>query len=173
MSPSQNATDGPQIRPSHIDLPDGNQQATGHARRMAENAASPLNMPPGAIHGLESIQESGILDLGGRSPQSETSSLLQLPVPGFPSGAELALVAVQYLPTPLIVLNSLKTVVLANEAMGRLLGYGEDTEGSVSDDGISASDRLMGKTLNQVGVDMIQDGRCVFVSAFVKIKLMI
>jgi len=39
-----------------------------------------------------------------------------------PSGASLAFTALQFLPTPLLVLSQDKTVVLANEAMGRLLG---------------------------------------------------
>ncbi|PWW73294.1 hypothetical protein C7212DRAFT_218172 [Tuber magnatum] len=39
-----------------------------------------------------------------------------------PSGASLAFTALQFLPTPLLILSQNKKVVLANEAMGRLLG---------------------------------------------------
>jgi hypothetical protein len=70
----------------------------------------------------------------------------------------------QYLPYPMIVLNVLKTLVLANEAMGRLLDV-EGLEGdTASDDGISALDRLKGQTLSQMGIDMLQDGRPVWVT---------
>ena len=69
--------------------------------------------------------------------------------------AEVALAALQYLPTPLIVLNSLKTIVLANEAMGRLLGL-HDTD--------TVGDELKGQSLSQIGIDMISDGVPVWVS---------
>jgi hypothetical protein len=70
----------------------------------------------------------------------------------------------QYLPYPLLVLNSLKTLVLANEAMTRLLGI-EDRDGdSVSEDGLTATDRLRGQTLSQLGIDMLQEGRPVWVA---------
>ncbi|KYK58262.1 hypothetical protein DCS_05275 [Drechmeria coniospora] len=38
------------------------------------------------------------------------------------SPGQLAFSALRYLPMPVLVLNSLETVVLANEAMGRMLG---------------------------------------------------
>ena len=79
-----------------------------------------------------------------------------------PPTAEVALAALQYLPTPLLVLSSLKTIVLANEAMGRLLGIAnvEEQDG----DNEAATDVLRGQTLSQIGVDMISEGAPVWVS---------
>lgn len=78
------------------------------------------------------------------------------------SPGQLAFSALQYLPVPTLVLNNLKTVVLANEAMGRMLGiFSEDV------DEIHASttlERLRGQTLSQIGIDMLQDGRPVWVT---------
>ncbi|KAH0548656.1 hypothetical protein GP486_007800 [Trichoglossum hirsutum] len=91
---------------------------------------------------------------------------------GRPSSlAEVALSALQYLPTPVLVLSSLKTVVLGNEAMGRLLGLDLLTsaldDAGLGDDGgepLAVTDVLRGQTLSQIGVDMLQDGRPVWVS---------
>lgn len=79
------------------------------------------------------------------------------------SPGQLAFSTMQYLPVPLLVLNNLKTVVLANEAMGRLLGMNSESA-DLADDGPTAFERLRGQTLPQVGVDMLQDGRPVWVS---------
>src|SRR5579862_8278995 len=88
---------------------------------------------------------------------------------GVSSLAEVALSALQYLPTPVLVLSSLKTVILGNEAVGRLLGL--DVAGAlesveIGDGGqpLSVTDVLRGQTLSQIGVDMLQDGRPVWVS---------
>ncbi|TGJ88357.1 hypothetical protein E0Z10_g485 [Xylaria hypoxylon] len=74
------------------------------------------------------------------------------------SPAQLAFSAMELLPIPLLVLNNRKTVVLANEAMGRLLGLIEDypisREGSCS-----VSEILDGKTLSNIGIDILKDGR--------------
>lgn len=124
--------------------------------------SSPLRMPPGQIDGLASLHKD--MDMRGPlSPQSEAGSLLSLRIPGISSSADLALSAMQYLPTPLLVLSSLKTVVLANESMGRFLGLNHADEDS-SDDGRSFSDVLRGKTLSQIGVDMVVDGHPVWVT---------
>lgn len=68
----------------------------------------------------------------------------------------------QYLPVPTIVLNNLKTVVLANDAIGRMMGLiPEDGP----DDGAPATiDRLRGQTLSQIGIDMLQEGRPIWVT---------
>ena len=118
----------------------------------------PLDMPPGQIDGLDSLQAERFRELDGLSPRSDDSGMMHLRLPGLTTTTELAMAAMQYLPTPLIVLSSLKTVVLANEAMGRLLGFDHANEDG-SDDGKSTLERLRGQTLSQVGIDMIQDGR--------------
>jgi PAS domain-containing protein len=112
----------------------------------------------GQIDGLESVQAALVLNDGHKSLQPKGSNLqLRLPSPV----AEIAIAALQYLPMPVIVLNSLKTVVLANESICRLLGVGaEDAEGDeYVDGGLPVTERLKGKTLSQLGIDLLQDGR--------------
>ena len=90
-------------------------------------------------------------------------------IPTIPLSAELALTALQYLPTPLLVLSDLKTVLLANDAMGLLLGLNKyevddskDAEHEEKD--IVVGDLLEGQTLSQIGVDIVQDGQPVWVN---------
>jgi hypothetical protein len=106
----------------------------------------------------------------GKSVKNVTE--LQMDFPQVPVGAEIALVALQYLPTPVIVLTSLKTILLANEAMGRLLGL-EDKQDQEKDEQdieplsgntLSVTDMLRGQTLSQIGVDILQDGIPIWVS---------
>lgn len=86
---------------------------------------------------------------------------LDLPAnPANPAATETALAALQFLPTPLLVLSSLKTIVLANDAMGRLLGLHDNTAISHA----TITDSLKGQSLSQVGIDMISDGVPVWVS---------
>jgi len=76
-----------------------------------------------------------------------------------PKTAEIALAAISTLPTPLLVLSPLKTVVLANTAMGRLLGIlDKGCEDSRSATPETVTDILRGQTLSQIGIDMVQDG---------------
>jgi hypothetical protein len=116
---------------------------------------------------LENLQADIFMKDRGQSPArrgSGNSSLLHLDIPKFPTVAELAMSAMQYLPYPLLVLNGLKTLVMANEAMGRLLGIEDHNEDATSEDGVSGVDRLRGQTLGQLGIDMLQDGRPVWVT---------
>lgn len=111
-------------------------------------------------------------DGGLHSPESNLSSPpLFVNIPKMPSAAEAAFAALQYLPTPLLVLSSLKTVILANEAVGRLLGLDTlEDSGVVADDGngdredVPVADLLHGQTLSQLGIDMLQDGQQIWVS---------
>jgi PAS domain S-box-containing protein len=98
---------------------------------------------------------------------SQNAADLHIDIPQLPMAAEIALVALQYLPTPLIVLSSLKTILLANEAMGRLLGLKNRDEqdlGAPSSNAQTISDILRGQKLSQIGVDIMQDGTPVWVS---------
>lgn len=70
--------------------------------------------------------------------------------------AQLAFSALQHLPVPILVMNSLKTVVLANEAMGRMMGLVRDT--TCRDLVATALQQLRGQTLSQIGIDMLRDG---------------
>jgi PAS domain S-box-containing protein len=95
-----------------------------------------------------------------QSKRSHSASPFRLTMP-YISPGQLAFSAMQFLPVPLLVLNNFKTVVLANEAMGKLLGLPFDP-GNQPDS--CALDQLRGQTLSQVGIDMIQDGRPVWIS---------
>jgi PAS domain-containing protein len=137
-----------------------------HLDEEYDRPVSPLHMPPGQIDGLESLQTESLLKRRGQSPArrgSGNSSLLHLDIHRFPSPAELAMSAMQYLPYPLLVLSNLKTLIMANDAMGRLLGLENDDGDATSDDDLSGVDRLRGQTLSQLGIDMLQDGRPVWV----------
>ncbi|KAF5627202.1 hypothetical protein F25303_10911 [Fusarium sp. NRRL 25303] len=97
-------------------------------------------------------------DLGDAS-RSPSQSPFRLAMPSISPG-QLAFSAMQYLPVPTLVLNNLKTVVLANEAMGRMLGL--ITEDSDEEDTLPTIESLRGQTLSQVGVDILQDGQPVW-----------
>lgn len=101
---------------------------------------------------------------------------LSIKIPPRPAEADMAFIALQYLPMPVLVLSSTKTVVLANEAMSRLLGidlYAEDQQynGGQNDLERPASREfktptqiLHGKSLSDLGFDLIQNGNAVFVA---------
>jgi hypothetical protein len=65
------------------------------------------------------------------------------------------------MPVPLLVLSSAKTVVIANEAMGRLLGI--DFESTAFHD-LSISEALQDKSMADLGVDILQNGSPILVS---------
>lgn len=108
--------------------------------------------------------------LSPRSNRESPSLFVDIPTQSTKAITALtALTALQYLPTPLLVLSSLKTVILANEAMGRLLGLDTDPELDSGDgdgggqENYAAAD-LYGKSLSQIGIDLLQDDRPVWVS---------
>nr|POE49538.1 two-component system protein a [Quercus suber] len=101
---------------------------------------------------------------------------LSIRIPPSKLKADMAFTALQYLPMPVLVLSAQGTVVLANEAMGRLFGidvlYEHDEDDSDQDlltrlasrEVRSATDILHGVTLAQLGVDLLQAGSAVFVA---------
>ncbi|KAL9595868.1 MAG: hypothetical protein Q9219_006173 [cf. Caloplaca sp. 3 TL-2023] len=96
----------------------------------------------------------------GPTGPSTNGQPLAVNIPKLPAAAEAALAAFKYLPTPLLVLSSWKTIVLANDAMGRLLGLDAVQPNETSDDRNQAtSDLLRGQSMSQIGVDMLQDGQ--------------
>ncbi|VUC35990.1 unnamed protein product [Clonostachys rosea] len=97
----------------------------------------------------------------GPDTRTASPSPLRLPMPAISPG-QLAFSALQYLPVPTLVLNSLKTVVLANEALGRMLGLVQDNVTEI--EASTTLERLRGQTLSQVGIDMLQDGHPVWVT---------
>ncbi|KAJ4987400.1 histidine kinase hhk6p [Stagonosporopsis vannaccii] len=78
-----------------------------------------------------------------------------------PSAMVTSLTALQYLPVPLLVLSNEKSVVIANEAMGRLLGI--DFESTAFHD-FSISEVLQNKTMGELGIDILQNGSPLLVS---------
>ena len=64
-----------------------------------------------------------------------------------------SITALQYLPIPLLVLSSQKTVILANEAMGRLLGIGFKSAASQE---CTITEFLRDKRMTDLGIDILQ-----------------
>lgn len=102
---------------------------------------------------------------------------LSIRIPPAPVSTSTAFAALQYLPMPVLVLSSAKTIVLANEAAGKLLGIDLDEDDldtpSVEqsaqdalskDEAKSATDILYGVSLAQLGLDLLQRGNPVFVA---------
>jgi hypothetical protein len=73
---------------------------------------------------------------------------MSLHLPGIPTEMECAMTAMKYLPIPVLVLNSLKTVVIANESFGRLVAESKNTGHTESKHN---SESVIGQTLSQIG----------------------
>ncbi|KAF2682689.1 putative histidine kinase group protein-like protein [Lentithecium fluviatile CBS 122367] len=108
-------------------------------------------------------QSRGYFDLPDFDSSSSIHSNddMSIELPTVPSPTVAALTALQYLPIPLLVLSSQKTVVLANEAMGRLLGIEFEC---TAPEGLSVTDTLHGKHMAELGVDILQNGSPIMVS---------
>lgn len=108
----------------------------------------------------------GYFNLQGRSAVHSPGSLhsndsMTIDLPSNPSPTLVALTALQYLPIPFLVLSSQKTVVLANEAMGRLLGIEFECTAT---QGLSVTEALRGQSMAELGVDILQNGSPIMVS---------
>ncbi len=119
---------------------------------------TPLRKPPGRIENIEQLRRRSFTYV-----ERPTPYLGDLRVPGLATPAEIALSTLQYLPYPLLVLNSTKTLILANDAMGKLLGMDQGAH-SGGDDMASALDKLKGQNLSQLGIDLLQDMKPVWVN---------
>jgi hypothetical protein len=116
--------------------------------------------------------ETGYFDLGERSrsrsksPNSiHSTDSMSIRMPS-PTTTMASLTALQYLPVPVLVLSSVKTIVVANEAMGRLLGI--DFESTAFDD-MSISEVLQDKSMGDLGIDILQNGSPLLVSWEVRV----
>ena len=101
---------------------------------------------------------------------------LSIRIPPPAQSANVAFTALQYLPMPVLVLSSAKTIVLANDSMGKLLGIdvNDDHENDGADGATldrvesgrarSATNILYGASLTELGLDLIQGGNPVFVA---------
>lgn len=147
-SPRTPPTDESKTRRPELQMdssPPGSQESI-HAQRDGSSAPSPA--------GRRFIREIN-------TDRSQSSSPFRLQMPYITPG-QLAFSTLQFLPVPVLVLNNLKTVVLANEAMGRLMGMSSDSNDS--DDLARGVGSLTGQSLSQVGIDMLQNGRPVFIA---------
>ena len=113
----------------------------------------------------------GSIEEGTDGLQRRRRASLSIRMPPPQSQAGLAFTALQYLPMPVMVLSSTKHIVLANEAIGRLLGIDldeaeddEDEPRTEEQDVESTAEILQGKTLGELGIDLLQGGNAVFVS---------
>lgn len=144
--------------------PLGSGAALGVDTHAVASAPSPLCSHGEAVYERE---VGGYFDLPRRedaqSPTSDHSSL-SLDIPSHPTITSAALTALQYLPIPVLVLSSSKTVVLANESMGRLLAVDmralQDDKGDI----LSITDVLQGQTISQLGIEILQHGSPILIS---------
>jgi len=115
--------------------------------------------------------EEGYFALGERPrSRSRSSSIrstdsLTIHLPS-PTTTMASLTAMQYLPVPVLVLSSLKTVIVANEAMGRLLDI--DFESTAFHD-LSISEVLQDRSMGELGIDILQNGSPILISWEVRI----
>ncbi|ODA79008.1 hypothetical protein RJ55_04598 [Drechmeria coniospora] len=79
-----------------------------------------------------------------------------------PPLGRLAFYSLHHLPVPTMILDKNKTVVLANEAMGKVMGI--VTDDLCKPHSAAITERLRGQTLTQVGIDLLQDGRPVWIA---------
>ncbi|KAK3695402.1 two-component system protein A [Podospora appendiculata] len=135
-----------------------------YLRRPSPQDDTPMSQPPDLASEAENgdpLSKAGprfARDLSPGVRRSNSASPFRLSMPATTPG-QLAFSALQFLPAPVLVLDNLKTVVLANEAMGRLLGISlQEADGMVP-----IMDQLRGQTLSQVGIDLIQGGGPVWV----------
>ncbi|KAK1829854.1 putative signal transduction histidine-protein kinase [Podospora conica] len=159
MSPGDSSclgdpTDGPM---------DSTPSSHGQTPRPITNFASShdasSNVPATAQDGL--LPEPPVLQHAAPRGSRSTSPLrIEMP---FITPAQVAFSALQFLPVPVLVLSGLKTVVLANEAMGTLLGMNLDSQ-KEADSGLSAMEQLRGLSLSQVGIDVVQGNGPVWIN---------
>jgi PAS domain S-box-containing protein len=152
--------------------PLGEQDRMEQRRDPRWTAASP-ELPDGFIHPMDVFRPRTDADQSPSSPFPRSSQ--RDSQPGMPPSevvtastksirtstpnlrqGQLAFSAMQFLPVPLLVLSSLKRVVLANEAMGRLLGI---IQQPAEEGDMGTLDRIRGLSLSQLGMEVVQDGR--------------
>ncbi|GAB7364411.1 hypothetical protein MBLNU230_g4953t1 [Neophaeotheca triangularis] len=120
---------------------------------------------------------------GGDEDVSSTTSArrradlsIHIPPHQLQGTSDMAFTALQYLPMPVLVLSSQKSIVLANEAMGRLVGIDLTAEQQGADKNVAElstkesvehqtpTEILQGATLGELGIDLLQNGNAVFVA---------
>jgi hypothetical protein len=134
-----------------------------HHLNVHANSPGPSPFSTGSA---DECEPDGYFDLrpDGASPASIRSNAISLAMPSTPTSTAAALAALQYLPVPVLVLSSTKTVLLANEAMGRLLGIDINALQDAIDGVLSMTDILRGQTMAQLGIDILQHGSPIWIS---------
>jgi PAS domain-containing protein len=130
--------------------------------------ATPASAFPGSSSSpFASANVDSYFDLrrdGVRSPTSIQSTASSVELQTTPTTTSTALAALQYLPMPVLVLNSVKTVVLANEAMGRLLGIDSSELGNDKGPVATITDVLQGQPMSQLGIEILAHGSPILIS---------
>lgn len=133
---------------------------SSHEDYLTANTSQQSRPIPLHLHDLQERRRRPSIDSDDDERRSHTSSrsnAMSISIPRGPSQQETALVALQYLPMPILILSAFKTVVLANEAMARLLCSMSPTDDPNKCGGSTAiTNSLIGQTLSQIGVDMLQ-----------------
>ncbi|KAK5112513.1 hypothetical protein LTR62_004270 [Meristemomyces frigidus] len=161
----------------------GDHVLSSHGRVSFEDAGSARRLAQGTSDEIEADDYFSTDGHNGSitSGVSPARAGLSLRMPPTQAKTETAFAALNYLPMPVLVLSSAKTVVLANEAMGRLFGVEIDDEHDEWADEVtdldsltrtatldmearSATDVLSGVTLAQLGLDLLQNGSAVFMA---------
>lgn len=91
---------------------------------------------------------------------------MSIEMPAAQSALDISMTAMQYLPMPIMVLSQYKTVVLANESMGRLLGIDDISADPSSDHSqpLVVNDVLRDTPVRALGIDLLQGGSPVWVT---------
>ena len=154
-------------RPLPRDSPSAIDQEEQHIYPTLKQSLSAATRPPVLRHRSKSDPSISRLSSGHESEIHEgrlrpTRSSFKIGFPAPTATAELAFVALQCLITPLLVLSSSKTLVLANDAMRSLLAWDafdgyqnnpkNDNQGEFKEE-----DTLYGLSLSQVGIELVQE----------------
>lgn len=130
----------------------------GQSQALVNNAADNAQVhTPGSAVSESGDGYFGLREQHSHSPGSVRSNM-SIQMPPATSGAVASLTAMQYLPIPIIVLSPNKTVISANEAMGKLMGVDLDILAPQRDNVVTISDVLRGQNVSQLGIDIIQRG---------------
>lgn len=144
-------------RPQHGSQAD-EERHEGETRSSDSNSKTPEHLGE-----RQSPRNHNLSPYNDRNPEGRNP---RLQIPGSPSLGSLAMAAIQYMPHPMMVLDNQKTLVMANEAMGRLLDV--DDHSATNRDETSVVEKLWGKTLSQIGIDVLRNERpvCVIWDSF-------
>lgn len=142
-------------------MPQDGSSASGAHESSSRHVPSPLDLSASSPSALTEEKlaawDRSNHRSGNVSPASTGSNPLSLRIPPAPSQTNVTFAAMQYLPMPAVVLSDLKTVVFMNAAGKRLM-----TSDKANPPNCDRS--FLGQTLGQLGIDMLQSGRPVWVN---------